>query len=353
MTDEYPVSAPVNLHEYEVAARALLPPAVYGFFAGGAEDEVTLRANRVAFEHWRLLPRVLRAIREPDLATTVLGQSISLPVMLTPLAYQRLVHAEGELAAARAARTAGTIFTLSTSASSTIEDVAAQTDQWWFQLYVQREREVTRSLVQRAEAAGAGALVITVDFPVLGRRESDLRYGFTVPERANVVDRPLAEGATHSWALGWDDLEWIASLSQLPIVLKGILAAEDAVLAIEHGARGIVVSNHGGRQLDSAVAALDALPAIVAAVESQAEIYLDGGIRRGVDVLKALALGARAVLLGRPFVWGLTVRGEAGVAHVLELLRAEIAMAMTLSGCAHIEGVTRALVVPEGVVERR
>ena len=356
---------PLNLHEYEDAARALLPPMVLDYVAGGSGDETTVRANREAFDQWRLLPRMLRGLREVSTATTVLGQPIALPVLIAPSGMHRLVHADGELATARAARAAGTIYTMSTAATVAMEEVGPQAGTWWFQLYCYSDRGITRELVERAVAAGAAALVVTVDVPLLGRREADERNRFTLPagiELANL--RGLAYrrftadgdgsalntyiGAVWESALSWDDLDWLASLSPVSVLPKGILHPEDAVLALEHGAAGVIVSNHGGRQLDSAVASLDALPAVADAVAGRGEVLLDGGIRRGTDVLKALALGAQAVLIGRPTYWGLAVGGEAGVRHVLELLRAEIALDLMLCGVASPDEITRDLIVPKG-----
>ena len=356
----------LNLHEYEAAARDLLPPMVFDFVAGGSGDEVTLRGNRAAFDRWRLLPRVLRGLRDASTATSVLGQEIALPVLIAPSSLHRLCHDEGERATARAAKAAGTIYTLSTPASIAIEEVAPEAGPWWFQLYVFRDRGLTRDLVARAAAAGASALVVTVDTPLLGRREADERHHFALPPGVTMPNvqlparRHSAEaGASAGWitaapavesALTWDDLDWLASLSPLPILLKGILHSDDAVRAVEYGTRAILVSNHGGRQLDSAVAALDALPAVVAAVGGRAEVLLDGGVRRGTDILKALACGARAVLIGRPIHWGLAVGGEAGVRHVLELLRAELALDLMLCGLASPAEVNRSLLVPMPVV---
>jgi 4-hydroxymandelate oxidase len=295
----------------------------------------------------------------------VLGQEIALPVLLAPVGLQRLAHAEGERASARAARRAGTIFTLSTASTVAIEEVAPEAGPWWFQLYVYRDRAITRDLVQRAEASGAAALVLTVDVPVLGGREADDRNRFTLPEGlalanlqrsdhrylpAKVDGSGLAAYIMSIWeqALSWRDLEWLESITSLPVIPKGILAPEDARLAFEHGAAAVIVSNHGGRQGDSVVATLDALPGVVEAVGGRGEVLMDGGIRRGTDVLKALALGARAVLLGRPYLWGLAVDGEAGVLRVLELLRAEIEREMILCGCAGAAEVERSLVRPVG-----
>jgi 4-hydroxymandelate oxidase len=361
LTVETP-TLPLNLHEYEAAARALLPPMVFDYVAGGSGDESTLRGNRAAFDRWRLLPRVLRGLREVSTATTVLGQQVSSPVLVAPSGLHRLCHPEGELATARAARDAGTIYTMSTAATVPMEEVAGDAGTWWFQLYVFSDREITRDLVLRAAAAGASALVVTVDVPLLGRREADERNAFTLPDGVTMANLQKPEyqifppGGAGSglpryikavWepALTWDDLDWFASLSPLPVIPKGILHPQDAVLAFEHGAAAVIVSNHGGRQLDSAVASLDALPAVADAVAGRGEILVDGGVRRGTDVLKALALGARAVLIGRPVSWGLAVGGEAGVRHVLELLRAEIALDLMLCGLASPMEVTRQLVV--------
>jgi 4-hydroxymandelate oxidase len=350
-----PPALPLNLHAYETAARACLPRMIFDMVAAGSDDEVTLRENRAAFDRWRLLPRMWRGIARPDLTTTVLGQEVSLPVLLGPLALQRLVHDAGELASAAAARRAGTIFTLGTCASCTIEAVAAQAGRWWFQLYLFPDRAIARDLVQRAGAAGASALVITIDSPVLGSHEVNQRNNFADPEGivfANVAPEALP-GARHDPEQSWRDLEWLAALTHLPLVLKGILDPADAERAFASGARAVVVSNHGGRQLDSAVASLDALPAVAEVAAGRGEVLIDGGFRRGTDVLKALALGARAVLLGRPFVWGLAVNGEEGVLHVLELLRAEIARDMYLSGRASMAEIDRSLVVPPGPLPSR
>lgn len=358
---------PINLLDYETAARAVLPPMVYDYVAGGAGDEETLRGNREAFARWRLLPRMMRGIAAVETRTTVLGQNLALPVLLAPVGMQRLAHPEGERASARAARAAGTIFTLSTAATCAIEEVAPEAGNWWFQLYVYRDRAITRDLVERAAACGASALVLTVDVPVLGRREADERNRFTLPTGlalanlqgpdhrylpADMEGSGLAAYITSIWesALSWKDLEWLASLTPLPVLAKGILAPDDARRALDHGARAIVVSNHGGRQLDSAVASLDALPAVVEAVDGRAEVLMDGGVRRGTDVLKALALGARAVLLGRPYLWGLAVDGEAGVRRVLELLRGEIVRDLLLCGCGSPAEVDRAMVTPPGAL---
>lgn len=350
----------LNLHEYEAAARTLLPSAVFDFIAGGSGDEVTVRASRASFERWRLLPRVLRGLGETSTATSVLGQEVSLPVLIAPWAAHRLCHNDGERATARAARAAGTIFTLSTPSTIAIEEVAAEAGPWWFQLYIFRDRAITRELVARAAAAGASALVVTVDMPVFGRREADERNQFTLPPGMAFVHMPKTaprapppKGSAvattvdniFDQAVTFDDIEWVVSLSGLPVIPKGILHPNDAVRAIDHGARAVIVSNHGGRQLDSAIPALDALPDVVEAVKGRAEVLVDGGVRRGTDVLKALALGARAVLIGRPAAWGLAVGGEEGVRHVMELLRGELLRDLMLCGYASPAEVERSLVV--------
>ena len=342
---------PLNLHEYEAAAREMLRAEIFDIVAGGSDDLITLRDNRAAFDRWRLLPRMWRGYTECDLHTTVLDQQISLPVLLAPVATHRLLHDRGELASAAAARRAGTIFTLGTCASTTIEDVAAVAGRWWFQLYFFPDRGIAADLLQRAEAHGASALVVTIDSPALGRHEAvarhpDMAWGDTITF-ANVPAEAMA-GAAHDPAQSWREMEWLATHTSLPIVLKGILDPADAVRAFDLGARAVVVSNHGGRQLDSAVASLDALPAVVDASAGRGEILVDGGFRRGTDVLKALALGARAIFLGRPFLWGLAVAGEDGVVDVLELLRQELARDMMLGGRGSVQEVDSSFIVPAG-----
>jgi 4-hydroxymandelate oxidase len=352
---------PINLFDYEPLAKARLEPSAYDYYAGGSEDEVTLRENRAAYSRIRLRPRMLVGVGQIELATTVLGTPISLPVMVPPVAFHGLAHADGEVATARGAGAAGTLMVVSTPANRSLEEVAeAATGPLWFQLYVYKDRAVSESLVRRAEAAGYRALVLTVDLPVLGRREADLRNGFGLPahlRQGNFTGRdevrPTAPGASglaqavtaeYDPSLTWDALAWLHSLTQLPIVVKGILTGEDATRAVEHGADAVAVSNHGGRQLDTAVSSIEALPEVVEAVAGRCEVYVDGGIRRGTDVLKALALGARAVCVGRPVIWGLAVAGEEGVQHVLELLRHELELDMALAGCPTLQSIDRSLV---------
>ncbi|MDX6511414.1 MAG: 4-hydroxymandelate oxidase [Gaiellaceae bacterium] len=351
---------PINVFDYERLAEERLPAATLGYYAGGAGDEWTLRENRQAFERLVLRPRVLRGLSEPPrTATTVLGTDVSMPLLVAPLSLQRLAHADGEAATARGAAAAGTLFCLSTTATSSPAEIAAAAPDGprWFQLYVFRDEGVTRSLVEQAVEHGFGALVLTADTPYLGRRERDLRNDFVIPEDLVVPTLLAARGptatepfATHaglmSPSVGWQDIERLASMSGLPVVVKGILTAEDAHLAIEHGAAAVIVSNHGGRQLDGVAASLDALPEVVQAVEGRVEVLMDGGIRRGTDVLKALALGARAVLAGRAVLWGLAVGGEDGVQHVLELLREEVSLGLALLGCSSPAEVTPAHIGP-------
>jgi 4-hydroxymandelate oxidase len=344
-------SALANLADFEAAARERLPQLAYDYYAGGSYDELTLADNQAAFRRRKLVYRVLRDLSGRTLATTVLGQPVSMPVLVAPTAFHRLADPEGEVATARAAAAQGTVMMLSTLSTCSLEAVCGAGGTVWFQLYVYRDRGATRALVERAEAAGCRALVLTVDAQLWGRRERDVRNRFQLPpglECANLGGTAMArlpsaaEGSSLSAyvtslfdpALSWRDLAWLAGITRLPVVVKGIVHPEDARLAAEHGAAAVVVSNHGGRQLDTAVATLDALPAVAEAAEGKLEVLLDGGVRRGSDVVKALALGARAVSVGRPVLWGLAVAGQAGVELVLGRLRDELDVALGLCGCA-------------------
>lgn len=352
---------PLNVRDYERLAEERLDPASFGYFAGGAGDEHTLRDNEAAFDRWRVRPRVLVDVGSVETSTTVLGREISMPVFLSPVAHLRMAHPDGELAVARAAAAAGTIMCVPTFAMGAPAEVAAEAPDAprWFQLYWHPDRGVTKSILDQAREAGCTAIVFTVDLPRLGRRERDLRTGFVLdPDyRMGIYGSESADLGTLTPAtaaelidprLTWRDLEWLHDTAGLPVVAKGILTAEDAELAVTHGCAGVVVSNHGGRQLDRAPASLDALPEVVEAVGDGAEVYLDGGIRRGVDAAIALALGARAVMVGRPVVWGLAVGGEDGVRHVLELLREELALALALLGCASPAELGRSHVLRAG-----
>jgi isopentenyl diphosphate isomerase/L-lactate dehydrogenase-like FMN-dependent dehydrogenase len=328
---------PVNIWDYERLAEDKLDANAHAYFAGGAGDEVTLRDNVAAFERRKLRPRVLVDVAEVSTATSVLGTKIALPVVIAPLAMQRLAHPDGEEATARAAAAAGTIMCLSSAATCAPAELSE--GQRWFQVYVWRPRTKTEAAVEQAVASGYSALVLTVDVPYLGRRERDVRVGFSVPENLIVQGDLFGEGFDAS--VSWRDLEWLAGYG-LPVVVKGLLTAEDAELACEHGAAAVVVSNHGGRQLDGVSATLDVLEEVVDAVGGRAEVLLDGGVRRGTDVLKALALGARAVLIGRAMVWGLAVAGEKGVADVLRMFRKEVELGLALLGCTSPAEVSRA-----------
>jgi 4-hydroxymandelate oxidase len=369
----------LNCEELEKLARERLSPLAYDYYASGALDERTLRAN---VEAWGRIPihyRVLADVSARDAATTVLGTPVSMPVLVAPTAFHRLACADGELATARAAARAGTIMVLSSLSNTRVEEICAcrtlepegresggeHPTRWgegtaWFQLYVYRDRGATAALVARAEAAGARALVLTVDAPLLGRRERDVRNRFHLPPGLRVenmtaagygdVLEPSADSGLAAYvaskldpALSWKDVAWLRSITKLPVLVKGLVRPDDAVRAADSGASGVVVSNHGGRQLDGAPATADVLGRVVDAVHGRLEVLVDGGIRRGADVLRALALGARAVLVGRPILWGLAVAGEEGALGVLEALREELDQTMALAGCARVADVTRDL----------
>ncbi|SER55539.1 alpha-hydroxy acid oxidase [Actinokineospora terrae] len=352
----------LSLSDFERAAQARLPGSTWDFLQGGSGAESTVAANRAAFDRRVLLPRVLVDVTKPDLGTALLGDPVRAPIAIAPMAYHRLVHPEGEVATARAASGCGLPFVVSMFASRTLADItAATTAPVWLQLYWLRRRDALADLVARAEAAGVRALVLTVDAPRVATRLRDLRSGFTLPPgvtAANVDPAAMAVARTgesgssiqsHSReqfdaTITWADLAWLRGTTRLPVLLKGILTAADARLAVDHGVAGIVVSNHGGRQLDSAIAALDALAEIVAEVAEAVPVFVDGGVRRGTDVLKALALGADAVLLGRPVLHGLAVAGAEGVTGVLSTLREELEEAMVLSGAPRLTDIGAALV---------
>jgi isopentenyl diphosphate isomerase/L-lactate dehydrogenase-like FMN-dependent dehydrogenase len=345
-------SGPVNIDDFEAAARARLDEGAYGYFAGGAGDEHTLRENAAAFARWELRPRVLVDVDEVSTGVTVLGSELSLPLLVAPTAFQRLADPAGELATARGAAAAGTVMCLSTLSSVSPPELAAAAPgaPQWFQLYWSRDRGFTQELVESAAEAGCRALVLTADLPVAGRRDRDLRAGFALPDGLPLPNLPVwlrredfhvALDEIVDATLTWRDLEWLRSVCPLPLVVKGILTAEDALLAAEHGAEAVIVSNHGGRQLDGVPATLDVLPEVVDAVGERVEVLLDGGIRRGVDVLKALALGARAACSGRAILWGLAAGGEEGVRQVLELFQAELQVGLKLLGSASPAEVTR------------
>jgi isopentenyl diphosphate isomerase/L-lactate dehydrogenase-like FMN-dependent dehydrogenase len=331
----------LTVNDYEPAAREVLPPDTYHYFAGGAGDEWTLAENRRAFDRWVIRPRVLTGAYRPDPATEILGTRIGFPVLVAPWAYQRLAHPDGEVATARAAARAETIMVVSTTALDRLEAVAeASTFAKWWQLYMFTDRGLSAEMLRRVHAAGFGAVCFTVDFPVGGLRHRDTRSGFDVPIGLPQDDLIFDPNIT------WDDLDWIRGLAPLPLLVKGILTAEDARIAVERGVDGIVVSNHGGRQLDGVAAGISALPEVVEAVQGKVPVLVDGGVRRGIDVFKALALGADAVMVGRPAAWGLAVAGEDGVVDVLGILRAEFENAMTLAGVRTVGEITSSFIAP-------
>jgi isopentenyl diphosphate isomerase/L-lactate dehydrogenase-like FMN-dependent dehydrogenase len=362
----------LSVSDYARAARAKLPRDVFDYYEGGALDEITLRENVAGWERLKLYYRVLAGVGPRDLTTTVLGQPVSMPILVAPTAFHKLACEQGEIATAHAAKTAGTLFILSSLSNTAMESVFAEAaSPRWFQLYIYKDRQVTSELVKRAGQAGAEAIILTVDAPGLGTRERDTRNKFTLPPGLSVEnlvplgkgELPRGEAATGSNVtlgsglaayvrdnfksdLGFDDLEWLCSSTRLPVVVKGVCRGDDARRCVEHGTKAIVVSNHGGRQLDTAPATSEVLPYVVEAVAERCEIYVDGGIRRGSDVLKALALGARAVMIGRPILWGLTVAGEDGAVRVLEMLRRELDETMLLCGCTTLADIDASLLKP-------
>ena len=352
----------LNLRDLEALARARLPQLAWDYYASGADDERCLHRNCDAFAELALHYRVLVDVSSRSLATTVLDERVQVPVLVAPTAFHKLAHKDGELASVRAAGDAGTVFILSTLSNTRVEDVvAAATCPGWFQLYVYRDRGATEALVRRVDAAGCKALVLTVDAPLLGRRERDVRNRFALPPELGIenmhgyetVAKPMAESGLAAYfadlidpSLTWEAVDWLRSITELPVLIKGIVRADDAARAVAAGAAGIVVSTHGGRQLDASPATIEVLPRVVDAVAGRAEVYLDGGVRRGTDIVKALALGARAVLVGRPVLWGLAAAGRAGVAAALGVLRRELDLAMALCGCPDVASITRDLVHP-------
>jgi 4-hydroxymandelate oxidase len=345
------------LRRLEARARAALPVPVYDYFAGGAGDEVTLAANEDAWQRWCLRPRVLTGCAEADPAIELLGRRLAAPVLLAPVAAQRLLHPDGELASARAAAAAGTVFCLSTRATADLAEVAAASPgPLWFQLYVQEDRDASARVLARAAEHGFEAVVLTVDLPVAGRREREIAAGpVTLPAGVTIATHLGSPGTATTkpsvggWRpdLGPADIGWAAEASGLPVLVKGVLTGEDARVAVEHGAAGVVVSNHGARQLDGAVPTAAALGAVAAAVAGRVPVLVDGGVRCGADVVRALALGADAVLVGRPYAWGLAAGGEEGVGAVLDALIEDSARSLALVGAP-----TPADVVPDHVRPR-
>jgi isopentenyl diphosphate isomerase/L-lactate dehydrogenase-like FMN-dependent dehydrogenase len=350
---------PVNVNEFEPLAQDKLLPEVYDFCRGGANDEITLAENRNAYDRIKLLPKVLTNRENQNLSIELFGQQLSSPIMIAPTGLPGIITSEGEKATARAAKAANIVMALSMMSNFSLEEVSQENHHsLWFQLYLCQDKYITESLVQRVKKASYTALIVTVDTIALGKRERDLRNQFNLDQ--NLQARSLLEYglgeifkkqegssiANHSkkvfkTAISWQDLEWLKEITDLPIIIKGILNPEDAALAIQHGVSGIIVSNHGGRQLDTTPATIDILPEIAATVEQKVKLFIDGGIRRGTDILKALALGADAVLIGRPILWGLAVGGEQGALKVINILQEELELAMTLCGFSSIAAVKK------------
>lgn len=337
----------VNVYDAQDEAERELGRGPRGYFSGGAGDEVTMRDNVAAWQRWRLRPRQLTGVEVSSAAATVLGGPVAAPVLVGPVAFQRLLDPEGEVAMARAAAAFGTVMCLSTLATARPGEVAAAAPagRRWFQIYPFSDAGVTRALMEEAVAAGFEAMVLTVDAPPGGNREHDIRAGFAIPAEIEIPSVAAAFGGSRTVTVGeafdlmtraltWEDLGGIAADAGVPLLVKGLVTAEDAALAVEHGAAGVVVSNHGGRQLDRTIASAEALPEVVDAVAGRAAVLVDGGIRRGVDIATALALGADAVLVGRPTAWGLAAAGAAGAERVLRILAAELELALALLGVA-------------------
>jgi 4-hydroxymandelate oxidase len=344
----------VAVTDYERYSRGYLDDNAWAFLTAGAADELTLRDNRAAFDRIRLRGTVLRKVHGGHTRVDLFGHTYPQPVFLAPVGYQRLFHAEGEKATVSAAEAMATPVVVSTLATTRLEELTSFKAPLWFQLYLQAQRSDSIGLVRRAEDCGCQALVVTVDAPLAGIRNREQRANFRLPAGIQAVNVPPVSGAPPqplppgasvvfdgllAHAPTWDDLAWIAAATSLPVVVKGILDPGDALLAVEHGARGIIVSNHGGRVLDTLPASVDALPSIAEAVAGRVPLLLDGGVRRGSDVFKAIALGASAVLIGRPFIHALAVAGALGVAHVLRTLREELEICMALSGCATLDAI--------------
>lgn len=344
----------INLNDFQLLASHKLPLQVYDYYAGGANDEVTLQDNRHAYEKIKLQPRILANVSDQNLTINLFGQELSCPILIAPMGLQGAATPEGEKATAKAAKAAKTIMALSMMSNYSLEEVSEVTNQpLWFQLYVAQDKKITQSLVARAEKSGYTALIVTVDAITLGKRERDIRNQFSLPQHlqaSNLLEYGLANifsDAKESGivkhaqkffksSLSWQDIEWLKSITDLPIIIKGIMHPEDAALAIEYGVNGIIISNHGGRQLDTVAATVDVLPEIAKIINQKIKLFIDGGIRRGTDVLKALILGADAVFIGRPILWGLAVDGEKGAFKVMEILREELDTAMALCGYSSI-----------------
>lgn len=347
----------VNLHEYEQFCQQNLAALSHDYYHSGAMDEHTLRDNQHAFNRIKLLPRVLKDVSSVDTKTKLYSHQLDAPILISPTAFLGMAHSLGEVAVAKAAQQFNTVMICSTLSNYAIEEITAHHSNVWFQLYVYKNKTETLDLINRAKNAGCKAIVITVDAPYLGQRERDKKNNFSLPkhlhlknlhaeQHSSLIDKSNESSLAEYFAqlidksLTWKDISWLKNEAEMPIYLKGILHPEDARLALEHGVDGLIVSNHGGRQLDGSVSSIDALPAINNVIRQQIPIILDGGIRRGTDVLKAIALGASAVGIGRPTIWGLHHNGQAGVESILNILQDELSLAMALSGCRNISEIT-------------
>ena len=355
MTD---ASRPITVADHEPLARERTDPAAWDYQAGGAGDEISLAENRASWDRIRLRPRVMVNVAERDLSTTAFGVDLAHPIVVAPTADHSLAHPDAERASARGTAAGGGLFTLSTISSVSMEDIAAAAPgaPRWFQLYAPADRGECGSLVERAAAAGYSAVAVTVDLPLPGNRERDLRSGFEIDLGVHLPPEQPVDPETGIVVLptfDWDELAWLRSVCPIPLVVKGVLRADDALRAVDAGCEGVWVSNHGGRQLDTSVAGADALPEIADAVGDRALLVVDGGVRRGVDVLKGLALGADLVAIGRPALWGLAVDGADGVQRIIEILRDELSLAMALSGCRAIGDIARDLLVSTAAVRDR
>lgn len=346
-------ATPINLFEFEDVARARLPKAEYDYIAGGATDEISVDRNRRAFASWALRPRVLRDVSVLDLSTAVLGTKVKLPVLIAPCGGHKRAHPDGEIATYRAAAACGTVLTVSANSNTSFEDLSkAATGHLWIQMYPFRDKQLNQEWLDRAKGAGYKAVVVTLDSQWPPKRERNIRNnyrrtrGVNYPKSGAETPRPAGRaGEGSDPAATWKDLEWIKSASDLPVVAKGIMTGEDVELCIDAGADGVIVSNHGGRHLDNTLATIEVLAEAVAAAKGKIEIYLDGGVRRGADVVKAIALGAKAVFIGRPLFWGLAVDGEKGVIRVLEILREEIEITMAKCGRPTVGSIDSSVVV--------
>ncbi|XP_065086043.1 uncharacterized protein LOC135708032 [Ochlerotatus camptorhynchus] len=359
------MSGLITVQDYEDRASTSLPREALDYYRSGADDEQTLQLNRASYDRLRIRPRVLCNVSNRNMKVKLFGDEFSMPIGISPTAFQKMAHPEGEVANARAAASRKVPFTLSTLSNSSIEEVAggASKSPKWFQLYIYKERKLTEQLIRRATKAGFKALVITVDSPKFGKRRADIRNRFTLPpgltvanfegEQATGVQSQSGSGLNQYGeeqldpSLVWDDIKWLKKLTKLPVIVKGVLTKEDAEIAVKNGVDGIWVSNHGGRQLDSAPATIEALPEIVAAVGNRMTVIMDGGVREGKDAFKALALGAKMVMVGRPALWGLAVNGQQGVEHVLDILKDELDTTMALAGCQTVADISQEHVVHE------